>query len=152
TCLPSPDRARTSRLTAAEVIMPIWTLAKKDLRILLRDTRAAIILLTMPLVFIIVLGLALGDPDERLHIWIVNEDAGLPPNPGPYPNKPWAEVVRQDLENTAGIQVETIVTRDEAERLVRLGKRSCVLVFQPGFSVRVHNCSFLEDKFLDGKP
>ena len=75
--------------------MPIFTLAKKDLRILLRDTRAAIILLTMPLVFIFVIGLALGDPDERLHIWIVNEDAGLPPNPGPYPGKPWAEVVRE---------------------------------------------------------
>jgi hypothetical protein len=35
--------------------MSIWTLAKKDLRLLLRDTRAAIILLTMPLVIIVVL-------------------------------------------------------------------------------------------------
>ncbi len=131
--------------------MPIWTLAKKDLRLLLRDTRSAIILLTMPLVFIVVLGLALGNPDERLQIFIVNEDAGLPPKPGPYPGKPWAEVVRDDLEKTAGIQVETIRSRDEAERLVRLGKRTCVIVFGSEFSRRVHNCSFLDDKFLNGK-
>ncbi len=138
--------------------MPIWTLAKKDLRLLLRDTRAAIILLTMPLVFIVVLGMALGDPDERLHIFIVNEDAGLPPNPGPYPgknpdgtDKKWSEVVKDDLEKTAGIQVETIATRDEAERLVRLGRRSAVLVFTPEFSRRVHECSFLDKTFLNGK-
>lgn len=132
--------------------MAIWTLAKKDLRLLLRDTRAAIILLTMPLLFILVLGLALGDPDERLHIYIVDEDAGLPPNPGPYPGKPWSQVVRDDLEKTAGIQVEAIPSRAEAERLVRLGKRPCVLVFQPSFSDQVHHCSFLDDRFLGGEP
>lgn len=131
--------------------MPIWTLAKKDLRLLLRDTRSAIILLTMPLVFIVVLGLALGNPDERLQIFIVDEDRGLPPNPGPYPGKPWADVVKDDLEKTAGIQVETIASRAEAERLVRLGKRTCVIVFGPEFSKRVHNCSFLDDRFLNGK-
>ena len=37
--------------------MVIWTLARKDLRVLLRDTRAAIILMAMPVVFILVLGL-----------------------------------------------------------------------------------------------
>ena len=132
--------------------MSIWTLAKKDLRLLLRDTRAAIILLTMPLVFIVVLGMALGDPDERLHIFIVDEDTGLPPNPGPYPGKRWADVVRDDLEKTAGIQVEMIASRPEAERLVRLGKRTCVLVFGPDFSKLVHNCSFLDDRFLEGEP
>jgi ABC-type multidrug transport system permease subunit len=131
--------------------MAIWTLAKKDLRLLLRDTRAAIILLTMPLLFILVLGMALGDPDERLQIFIVDEDAGLPPNPGPFPGKPWSQVVRDDLEKTAGIKVEMISTRQEANRLVQLGKRSCVLVFRPEFSTQVHNCSFLDERFLEGK-
>lgn len=132
--------------------MAIWTLAKKDFRLLLRDTRAAIILLTMPLVFILVLGMALGDPEERLRIFIVNEDAGLPPNPGQFPGKPWSEVVREDLEKTAGIQVEIIDSRVEAERLVRLGKKSCVIVFRPEFSQKVHRCSFLDDQFLAGEP
>ena len=37
--------------------MASWTLAKKELRLLLRDYRALMILLAMPLIFILVLGL-----------------------------------------------------------------------------------------------
>ncbi len=49
----------------------VWTLAKKELRLLLRDRVAAVLLLGMPLVFILVLGLLLGEgfgqkPDDRL--------------------------------------------------------------------------------------
>src|SRR5262249_57857618 len=95
--------------------MAVFTLARKDLRVLLRDTRAAIILLTMPLIFIVVLGLALGDPDERLRVTIVDEDAGLPPDPGPFPGRKWSEVVRRDLEETGGIKVEGVGSRAEAE-------------------------------------
>jgi ABC-type Na+ efflux pump permease subunit len=133
--------------------MPIWTLAKKDLRVLLRDTRAAIILMAMPVVFILVLGLALGEsfgqkPDDRLRITIVDEDEGLPNRPWYWQS--WSLVVREDLAKTAGIRVEVIPTRDEAEDLVHRGKRSAVLVFKQGFSRHVQNCSFLEDKFLEG--
>lgn len=61
--------------------MPIWTLAAKDSHLLLRDTRSAIILLAMPIIFIMVLGLALGEgfgqkPDERLRVSLVNRDVG----------------------------------------------------------------------------
>src|SRR5579871_4472834 len=124
--------------------MPIWILAKKDLRVLLRDTRAAIILMVMPVVFILVLGLALGEnfgqkPDDRLRISLVNEDAGLPPNPGPYPGRPWSEVVRDDLAQTGGIKVEMIQTRQEAEELVHGGKRSAIIVFTTDFSRRVQD-------------
>ncbi len=61
--------------------MPIWILAKKDLRLLLRDTRALVVLLAMPFAFILVLGLALGEgfghkPDDRLRVSIVNLDRG----------------------------------------------------------------------------
>src|SRR5262245_46197795 len=137
-------------------IMAILTLARKDLRVLLRDTRAAIILLTMPVIFILVLGLALGEsfgqkPDDRLRISIVDEDAGLPPNPGPFPGKPWSQVMRDDLAQTGGIRVEIISSRAEAEELTRRGKRSAILVFTPAFSANVHNCSFLDDKFLGGQ-
>src|SRR5437870_595539 len=61
--------------------MPIWTIAKKEGRLLLRDPRAGIILLAMPFVFILVLGLSLGEgfgqkPDDRLRISIVDMDQG----------------------------------------------------------------------------
>src|SRR5947199_2966223 len=134
--------------------MPIWTLAIKDLRLLIRDTRAAVILLAMPLVFILVLGLALGNtfgqrPDDRLRVCFVDLDAGLPNYPPKsYPGRPWSQVVLDDLGNTAGIRVEKIDDRATAERLVRRGERSAVLVFGPDFSRRVQRCSFLDDRFL----
>ena len=128
--------------------MPIWTLAAKDLRLLFRDPRAAVILLVMPLMFIIVLGLSLGEsfgekPDERLRISIVNLDRGLPDNPGPFPGRPWSQVVLQDLAETADIRVETIATVAEAEALIARNQRSAVLVFKEDFSEQVHRCSFL---------
>jgi ABC-type Na+ efflux pump permease subunit len=59
----------------------IWTLARKDLRLLLRDPKAAIILLVMPFVFILVLGISLGEgfgqkPDDRLRVSVVDQDGG----------------------------------------------------------------------------
>src|SRR6516162_9683062 len=61
----------------------IWTLAKKELRLLLRDPRAAVLLLGMPLLFILILGLLLGEgfgqnPDKRLRVSLVDLDEGLP--------------------------------------------------------------------------
>ncbi len=61
--------------------MVTWILAKKDLRILLRDPRAAIVLVVMPFIYILVLGLLLGEgfgqnPDNRLRISILNLDRG----------------------------------------------------------------------------
>lgn len=61
--------------------MPIWTLAKKDLRLLLRDPRAVIVLLFMPLVFIFVLGISLGEgfgqkPEDRLRVSVLVLDKG----------------------------------------------------------------------------
>jgi ABC-2 type transport system permease protein len=63
--------------------MVIATLARKDLRVLLRDPRALIILLAMPLIFIAVLGISLGDgfgqkPADRLRVSVVIEDEGPP--------------------------------------------------------------------------
>jgi ABC-type Na+ efflux pump permease subunit len=134
--------------------MPTWTLALKDLRLLARDTRAVVILLAMPLVFILVLGLALGEgfgqkPDDRLRVSVVLLDDGLPAYPpGSFPGRPWSQVVLDDLATTAGIRVEKIDDRATAERLVRRGERAAVLVFGPDFSRRVQRCSFLDDRFL----
>ena len=127
--------------------MPILTLALKDLRLLLRDARSAVILLVTPLLLILVLGLALGEgfgekPDERLRISVVNLDRGLPTKQ-PFPNKPWSEVVIDDMSATPDIRIEIITDRAEAEKLVSRGSRPAVLIFEPEFSERMNRCSFL---------
>jgi ABC-type Na+ efflux pump permease subunit len=132
-----------------------WILAAKDLRLLLRDKRAVIILVGMPFFFIFVLGISLGEgfgqkPDDRLRVSIVDEDEGFRDDAeaagAPHGrDKTWSEVVRMDLAQTAGIRVEIIKTRAEAVRAVRAGKRAAVLVFGKNFSHRVARTSFLAD-------
>jgi ABC-type transport system involved in multi-copper enzyme maturation permease subunit len=152
--------------------MLIWILAKKDLRLLLRDRRAVVILLAMPFIFILVLGLALGEgfgqkPDDRLRVTLVDLDHGDPETMTQEAvawcanalgegwggvslvvaahRDPWAQVVQHDLTDTAGIRVEIIRTREEAEQLIRDSQRSAIIVFGPRFSERVTRCSFLVD-------
>src|SRR5262245_61083876 len=100
--------------------MSTFVLAAKDLRLLLRDAHSAIILLIMPLLFMAVLGMAVGEgfgqkPDDRLRISIVNLDEGLPEEPREYPKKKWSEVVIDDLASTADIRLEIIPNLTEAE-------------------------------------
>jgi ABC-type multidrug transport system permease subunit len=132
--------------------MATWTLAKKELRLLLRDYRALVILLAMPLIFILVLGISVGEgfgnkPDDRLRVSVVILDEGLPSSTPPElrpPDAPrWADLVLKDLNETADIRVEIIDSRAEAERLVRRGERAAVLILGPNFSKRVSACSFL---------
>ncbi len=127
--------------------MPIFTLALKDFRLLLRDARSAVILLVTPLVLILVLGLALGEgfgekPDDRLRISVVNLDRGFA-KPQAFPDKPWSDVVIDDLTATQDIRLEILPDRAEAEALVARGARAAVLVFEPDFSDRLNRCSFL---------
>lgn len=141
-------------MPATSTMTPVGLLAWKDVRVLARDTRAVVILLAMPLVLIMVLGLALGEsfgqkPDDRLRVSVVDLDAGSPAiRPGLIPGEKWSLVVQRDLAQTAGIRVERIADRADAEKLVRRGQRSAVLVFGPEFSRRVERCSFLSDAFL----
>src|SRR5206468_9065224 len=96
--------------------MPVWALAKKELRLLLRDRLAAGLLVGMPLLFILILGLLLGEgfgqkPDERLRISLVDLDEGLPRDAEgalPFPYESWSRVVQRDLAQTAGIRVEIV--------------------------------------------
>jgi ABC-type Na+ efflux pump permease subunit len=125
----------------------IWTLVKKELRLLLRDPVALILLFVLPLVFILVFGLFVGEgfgqkPDDHLRISIVDLDHGTGLNSG----EPWSRVVQRDLADTAGVRVEIIQAgRDEAERLIREHKRAAILIFEPGFSAKINRCSFLVD-------
>lgn len=130
----------------------VWTLAKKDLRLLLRDRRAVVVLLAMPFIFILVLGMSLGEgfgqkPDDRLRVSIVDLDRGFDDpelvRAAPYKSLSWSKVVQRDLGQTAGIRLEVIESRETAEQLVRDGRRAAVLVFGPQFSDRVAHSSFL---------
>ena len=128
--------------------MSTLNLAAKDFRLLRRDYRSAIILLATPLIFVAVLSVVVGEgfgqkPDDRLRVSVVNLDEGLPPDAGPFPSKPWSEVVLDDLAGATDVRIELIGSRAEAERLVRDGRRSAVLVFEPDFSAKMHRCSFL---------
>lgn len=158
--------------------MPAFTIAIKDLRLLLRDSRSAVILLLMPLLLILVLGLSVGDlfgnkPDDQLQISVVVEDAGLPASviekpmlkEKPYgaflgsvcfaapmkrthpPTRRWVDVLLDDLKDTGNIKIEVIPSRAEAEQLVKRGKRSAVVVFEPEFSDRIDRCSFVGAEF-----
>jgi ABC-type Na+ efflux pump permease subunit len=124
----------------------VWTLAKKELRLLLRDRVATVMLLGMPLIFILVLGLLLGEgfgqkPDDRLRVSLVDLDQGQ----GLEPGEPWSRVVQRDLAETAGIRVEILDSLEEAQRLVAEHKRAAVLVFLPTFSDSLNRSSFLRE-------
>jgi ABC-type multidrug transport system permease subunit len=128
----------------------IWTLARKECALLLRDRLATLILLVMPLLFILVLGFLVGDDfgqQSKLRISLVTLDSGKGPTPDlrPAPGVAWADVVRRDLEETGGIQVEMLSSPEEAQELVEFHKRAAVVVFNEKFSDRVDNCSFLAD-------
>ncbi|HEY7424645.1 MAG TPA: ABC transporter permease [Gemmataceae bacterium] len=125
----------------------VWTLVKKELRLVLRDPVALILLFVLPLLFILVFGLFVGEgfgqkPDNHLRISIVDLDEGS----GLIPGQPWSRVVQDDLAETGGVRVEVIRTGpEEAERLIREHKRAAVLIFEPGFTGKMNRCSFLAD-------
>ncbi len=133
--------------------MPIWILIKKDLRQAWRDRRALVVLLVMPLLLIVVLGLSLGEgfgqkADDRLRISVVDLDRGFvehDPDTKQDRTREWSKVVENDLRQTAGIRVELIASRAEAEDLIARNRRAAVFVFGPKFSERVTRCSFLAD-------
>ena len=132
--------------------MPTLTIALKDLRLLLRDPRSAVILVVMPLVVTLILGLTLGrvftdKPDSKIRISVVIEDEGLGDEPRAFPDRPWSKILLDDLADTANIRVETIATREQAARLVERGDRSAVVVLNKDFSRRAQRCSFVGGEF-----
>lgn len=122
----------------------IWTLAKKELRLLLRDPLAVGVLVGMPLLFILVLGLLLGEgfgqkPDDTLRISVVDLDQGKG-----LQGESWASWVRKDLKETPGIRIEYIPDLEEAKKLIRDHRRAAVLVLTEELSDRINQCSFLD--------
>jgi ABC-type Na+ efflux pump permease subunit len=122
----------------------IWALCRKEWRLLIRDRLSAVLLLLMPLVFIGVLGLLLGESfgqrsDETLRITLVDLDTGTG-----LQGKSWAYWVRKDLQETPGIRLEILSDRATADRLIREHRRPAVLILHANFSERIEKCSFLD--------
>jgi len=123
----------------------LTALIKKDLRLLLRDRLAAILLVVMPLLFIALLGMLLGEgfgqkPDNTLRISLVDLDDGEG-----LDGQSWGSLVRRDLEETPGIRLEILPNREEAEKLIHDHRRAAVLVLTSDLSERINRCSFLDD-------
>ena len=133
--------------------MPTLAIARKDLRLLVRDPRSVVVLVVMPLLLMLLLGLTLGrafgeKPDSKIRITVVVEDAGLAPDPArDFPPKPWSQILIDDLADTANIRVELVPTRAAAEALVRRGDRSAVVVLTATFSDKCQHCSFVGADF-----
>ena len=64
---------------------------------------------------------------------------------GLSPGVPWSKAVYNDLSGTAGIHVEYLPNREDAERRIRKHKVAAVLIFGSHFSDRINQCSFLAD-------
>ncbi len=134
--------------------MVIWTLAKKELRLLARDRLSLLILVGMPLLFILLLGMLLGEgfgqkTEDSLRVSLVDLDTGLQDRHG-FPGGPedegkWSSLVQRDLRETSRIRVELVPTEEDARRLCSEGKRPAVVVFRPTFSAQMARCSFLAD-------
>jgi ABC-2 type transport system permease protein len=166
--------------------LAIFKIARKDLLLLFRDARAILILLALPLFFIVVLGVSLGEgfgrkPAEGLRVSVLNLDEGVPrffdrpaivreaaawvgalplqPLAGLtlawyahhawFPQVEWSEMLLRDLGESADIRVELIESRQQADELVRSGRRAAVLVLGRHFSKRIERCSFLASGWRD---
>jgi len=98
----------------------------KDLRQILRDRRALIFLLVMPMVFTLFMGLALrpaAPADPRLPVGVVILDSGL-----------LGQKLTPLLEASAAIRPVTVATLNDAEARVQTGELVAALILPANFS------------------
>src|SRR5689334_7874345 len=60
--------------------MPVWSIARKDLRILFRDRSALVFIFGLPLIFTLIFGVIFNRQDRNgettIKVLVVNQDAG----------------------------------------------------------------------------
>ncbi|NDH06230.1 hypothetical protein EBX93_09930, partial [bacterium] len=118
-------------------------IAKKELKLLVRDKLTTTVLFALPFSMILILGFLLGEgfgqkTDDLMRISILNLDEGKG-----LDNKSWADHTIEDIVSTPNIKVEIIQNKQLAQNLVKTGKRAAVIVFNQNFSNKVNVCSFL---------
>jgi ABC-2 type transport system permease protein len=124
----------------------ILALMVKDLKILFRDRGGMIALFAMPIMFILVMSVALqgvfqvGSGDRPVEVLVVNQDRGATYIDGSEARL--AEDALRALVQVEGLRFVTQVdgtplTRERAEALIADGEYPMALVFPPDFSARV---------------
>jgi ABC-2 type transport system permease protein len=119
------------------MIQQILALIAKELRVLLRDRQALMLLFMMPVFFILVMSFALkgvfeaGSKGQPIRVLVIDQDKSA-----------LVEQTVADLKRLEGLTLtETIdgapLTLERAEQLIQKGKYPLVLLFEKGFSERM---------------
>ncbi len=102
----------------------LWTIAVKDLRLLLRDRMNAFFTFVFPLLIAVFFATVFGGGASRskLPVVIVNEDGG-----------PASVAFVKDLEDSGGLDISSAANRAEGESIVRRDKAIASIVIPAGF-------------------
>jgi ABC-2 type transport system permease protein len=112
--------------------MGAWEITKKDVRLILKDKGALYTLLALPVVFIAILGISTGqlltthESAKLVKVAIVDED-----------KSELAQEVIHDLSQIGGLQVETVINRDEGRMDLQDGRASVLVTLGKEFHDRV---------------
>ena len=124
--------------------MQSWQVAKKELRLLVRDRRALIVLIVFPVTFIAILGVSTGrllgwrEENQLLSIAVVDQDC--------------SDIARQLIESLAshdGLNVRRIRNRRKARELIAQRDANVALFIGPSFHERVETLKLRD--ILDSK-
>lgn len=103
----------------------IWTIALKDIRILVRDRQGLFFTFVFPIMFAIFFGMLFsgsGSSSSEIPIVFVDED-----------NSTASETLQKQLEADDAFSVTPVPTRDQAQELVRAGKQTAMVIVPKGF-------------------
>ncbi len=113
--------------------MNVARITCKDLLVLWRDRRALVMLITMPLVFIAIIGLSTGqllgwrNKNEQLKIVVMNQDGGS-----------LSQQIVERLKARPGLAVTELEDRKAADALLDEGKHAAIVVIGNEFQDRVN--------------
>jgi ABC-type polysaccharide/polyol phosphate export permease len=124
----------------------LWTLLKKDARIVLRSRLLLIVLLLYPLVIVGIVGYAFSQPNERIPLAVLNldVDANGDPNKATIvnplsPGSQGVAISSGDLVDSLDelTRLSRVATEDEGRRLLLAGEVQAVVIFPKGFVSQV---------------
>ncbi len=118
--------------------MNFWEIAKKDLRLQVRDARALVVLLVLPILFIATLGLTTGQLLDQKDIATTFKIAVVDESECEFEENGKCELARkiiESLNNDKGLTIREH-TRAEAEQLVEDGTANAWLIIGKEFEAR----------------
>jgi ABC-2 type transport system permease protein len=103
---------------------PVFALATKDLKLLVRDRGACFFTFGFPLMLAVFFGMIFGGGagGGRMAVALINEDGG-----------PASVALAKDLSNDAALEVHHVPARSDGERLVRTSKVAAAIVIPSGY-------------------